>query len=52
MEAVDPLSPRAYQVAAQSGLGEPRAEFRAKNSADWSTLWLFLAFAFRFTELV
>ncbi|GHO51176.1 DUF6585 family protein [Ktedonospora formicarum] len=51
MEAVDPLSPRAYQVAAESGLGEPRAEFRTQNPADLPTLWLYLALGLLFVSL-
>lgn len=35
MEAVEPLSPRAYQVAEAYNLGEPRAEFLDKKPLAW-----------------
>lgn len=35
MKSVEPLSPRAYQLAEEYQLGEPRAEFRNAGSKDF-----------------
>ncbi|GHO48418.1 hypothetical protein KSX_65810 [Ktedonospora formicarum] len=42
MEAVDILSPRAYQVAEAHNLGVPRVEFRSKKPLFWPYIFAIL----------
>ncbi len=51
MEAVEPISPRAYELGAEYGLGVVEAEYRA-NGVSWGVILVCLVLGFPFSYLL